>query len=745
SVRQAGVPGMLLGAGTGTAQIDFLSYIQSYVTLPVDFIDMHIYPINRSYLPNALQIASTAAAAGKPVTMTECWLWKVRDSEVHVLSIDQIRARNPFSFWAPLDAYFLQTMQNLAQNTQMLFMTPDATTYFEAYLPYDSSIQNLTPGPMLQMENAQASQNLGAAIFTSTAMSYYTSLVAPPDTIPPAVPTGLAGHSANPSTAMVSWNASTDNVGVAGYYLLRNGSVAGATAGLNFQDTGLTEAATYTYTVESFDLGGNVSAPSLPISVTTEDVAPPTAPGSLAGTATSSGKVILTWSPATDNTGINYYLVFSGISPGALAQAGRVPSSVTGFTSSPLTAGTTYYYGVEAVDTSGNTSMMSSIVAVTTPMPPSAPANFTATPVSTAKVAMTWSAAVSGGLPIQKYYVYRGSSAFSLSQIAVVTQTAYTDSSANPATTTYYAVAAADTGGDLSTMSAIVAAKTPSQPAAPANLAATAASTGKVGVTWSAALSGGLAIQNYHVYRGNAATSLIQVAVVLQTSYNDTTVIAGTTYYYAVAAADSGADLSPMSAIVAVTVPTPPSAPMKLSAAPVSTTKISLTWSASVSGGLPIQYYHVFRGGSASNLSQVGNASQAAYTDNSLPPSTTYYYAVQALDTGGDLSAMSATVAATTLALPSAPANLTAAAVSKAQINLSWTPGSSGLPPAWFSVYRGSSPSSLTPLRTVAATTTSINDRTVAAGATYYYAVQEKDTGGNVSPMSAAVSVTTPN
>ncbi len=48
------------------------------MTLPLDFIDMHIYPINRSYLANAQQIAATAAAAGKPVAMSECWLWKVR-------------------------------------------------------------------------------------------------------------------------------------------------------------------------------------------------------------------------------------------------------------------------------------------------------------------------------------------------------------------------------------------------------------------------------------------------------------------------------------------------------------------------------------------------------------------------------------------------------------------------------------------------------------------------------------------
>src|SRR5579871_1071259 len=40
-VQKAGVPGMLVGAGTGTAQANAASYIQEYVTLPLDFIDFH--------------------------------------------------------------------------------------------------------------------------------------------------------------------------------------------------------------------------------------------------------------------------------------------------------------------------------------------------------------------------------------------------------------------------------------------------------------------------------------------------------------------------------------------------------------------------------------------------------------------------------------------------------------------------------------------------------------------------------
>ena len=65
---------------------------------------------------------------------------------------------------------------------------------------------------------------------------------------------------------------------MAGYNVLRNGSIVGVTAQQYYQDSGLTQSATYTYTIESFDLGGNVSAPSLRVNVTTRDVTPPSVP-----------------------------------------------------------------------------------------------------------------------------------------------------------------------------------------------------------------------------------------------------------------------------------------------------------------------------------------------------------------------------------------------------------------------------------------------------------------------------------
>ena len=63
----------------------------------------------------------------------------------------------------------------------------------------------------------------------------------PPDTQAPSVPANLRTTSLTPTSLTLAWDASTDNdSGVAGYDVLRNGSLIGSTAGLSLPDTGLT-------------------------------------------------------------------------------------------------------------------------------------------------------------------------------------------------------------------------------------------------------------------------------------------------------------------------------------------------------------------------------------------------------------------------------------------------------------------------------------------------------------------------
>ena len=89
------------------------------------------------------------------------------------------------------------------------------------------------------------------------------------DTTPPTVPTGVVATAASSTQINLSWNASTDNVGVTGYNVFRNGTQVGTPTVPSFQDSGLARASTYTYTVSARDAAGNVSPLSAAASAST--------------------------------------------------------------------------------------------------------------------------------------------------------------------------------------------------------------------------------------------------------------------------------------------------------------------------------------------------------------------------------------------------------------------------------------------------------------------------------------------
>jgi chitodextrinase len=555
ALQTAGVSGTQLGAGVGTWLAGYQQFIQSFLTLPVNFIDMHVLPVNDNFLPNALTITSMAAAAGKPVTMTQTWLHKEADDELGVLSNDQILARDPFSFWEPLDTYFLQTMVNMAYYTKMTFMDAFESLYFWAYLPYGTSTENLTPSQIISQEVQQSGQNMLAASFTSTALSYYSSILPVPDTAPPSPPGNLTAGSTQPTQAYLEWNASTDNVGVAGYYVFRNGVTVATTAQAFYTDSGLTDAATYSYYVEAFDLAGNVSAPSLTVQVTTWNTIPPSAPANVVGTAVSCQEINLTWSASTDKIAVSSYRVFLGASASNLIQVGTSYSTRTAYNNYLLTPSTTYYFGVEAVDTDGNVSPMSAIGSANTLALPTAPWKPVATAISTMEIGLTWRPGRSG-MPLIGYYVFQGTTPTNLTQVATTSATSYTGYSLTPETTYYYAVEEFDQGGNVSPMSAVASATTLALPSPPASVTASAISKVEISLTWTAARSG-MPLGSYRVFQGSSPSNLAELTAVGPTTTSMTIypLTAGTTYYYGIQSTDTGGNISPMSAVAQVSTP----------------------------------------------------------------------------------------------------------------------------------------------------------------------------------------------
>ena len=119
------------------------------------------------------------------------------------------------------------------------------------------------------------------------------------DTLPPSAPTGLTVTAVSSSQINLSWNASSDNIGVTGYKIFRNGTQISAVSGTSYQDTGLSPSTAYSYTLAAYDAAGNASAQSASASATTQAVAPspPTVLLSASpNTVTSGGVSTLTWS-----------------------------------------------------------------------------------------------------------------------------------------------------------------------------------------------------------------------------------------------------------------------------------------------------------------------------------------------------------------------------------------------------------------------------------------------------------------
>ena len=185
------------------------------------------------------------------------------------------------------------------------------------------------------------------------------------DTQAPTVPAGVSAQAISSSQINLSWTASTDNIGVTGYRIYRNGALIGASAITSYSNTGLSASTAYTYRVSAYDAAGNVSSQSSSISATTlsggggGDTQAPTVPAGISWQAISTSEIILSWTASTDNVGVTGYSIYSD---GTLI----VTSATNSYSDSGLSASTTYTYSVSAYDAAGNASSQSSSASATT-------------------------------------------------------------------------------------------------------------------------------------------------------------------------------------------------------------------------------------------------------------------------------------------------------------------------------------------------------------------------------------------
>jgi glucose/arabinose dehydrogenase len=129
---------------------------------------------------------------------------------------------------------------------------------------------------------------------------------------PPGTPTLV---SSTPNSATIQWTASTDNVGVTGYDVYRDGQQCASTNASTLKATcdGLNPNTPYGFYVNAKDAAGNVSQPSGTLPVTTpssDDHTPPSVPTNVHTTSVTSTSIGLAWTASTDNVGVTGYTVY---------------------------------------------------------------------------------------------------------------------------------------------------------------------------------------------------------------------------------------------------------------------------------------------------------------------------------------------------------------------------------------------------------------------------------------------------
>jgi hypothetical protein len=203
----------------------------------------------------------------------------------------------------------------------------------------------------------------GAVLDTAT-----RSCSPPVDHDPPSAPV-LDASATSPDTVELSWSASTDDIGVVSYTVLRDGAAIASLGpeATTYTDDGRQPETDYDYVVKARDAAGHTTASNVASATTppVPDTTPPEAPPNLTALALDATTVVLDWDDAVDDRAVVDYVVRrDGEWLGVVVE--------TAYTDTTATPGSTYTYTVRARDAVPNVSDPSS-VEVSTPdaVPPS--------------------------------------------------------------------------------------------------------------------------------------------------------------------------------------------------------------------------------------------------------------------------------------------------------------------------------------------------------------------------------------
>ena len=309
----------------------------------------------------------------------------------------------------------------------------------------------------------------------------------------------------------------------------------------------------------------------------------------------------------------------------------------TSFTDTGLTNGTTYYYQVTAVNAGGQSGYSNQVSALPQVPVPATPTGLVAT-AGNAQVALSWSASTNA----TGYDIYEGTGSGGETLLTSVTGTSYTNTGLTNGTKYYYEVSAVDAGGQSGKSSEVSATPQVAAPAAPTNLVATAGNA-QVALSWTA--SSGAA--SYDLYRGTSSGGETLVdSGITGTSFTDTGLTDGTTYYYEVSAVNAGGQSGKSNQVSATPANQSPAITTPASASPATVTgkTTNLSVQASDPDGDALTYTWAVTGGPSGVSFNANGTSSANNATATFIQAGSYTFQVTVRDTAGLTATSSVTV-----------------------------------------------------------------------------------------------------
>ncbi len=535
------------------------------------------------------------------------------------------------------------------------------------------------------------------------------------------VPSSLSVKSADSNTLRISWKADAN---MSGYVIKRATSATGkykkvgtVTDGEEnyYDDDTVKENTTYYYIVQSYNHNNDVKGYSGYSGVVSGKTIPKTKITKIV--STSSKKQTISWKKTN---GVDGYIIYQSTAKnGKYKKIATIKSAnTTTYKISGLKAGTRYYYKVRTRNKVNGKVGYGSYSTIRNAWTGAKPKVTVAGSTGT-RIQVSWNPV--GGA--DSYTVYRADSAKgTYKKIGTVSseKTSYTDKKLKMTKKYYYRVEASIKGYKASGTSGMSKAVS-GYPVRTTNiLSAVANEQGGLDVTWTKVKD----VKGYRIYRSTQQNGTYDLLTTISdyntTSYTDTGVQSGMTYYYKIMLINQYDGKTVYGGYSAAVSGTLLAAPQNVTVTSIAENQLDISWSA-VSGA---SGYVICRStelnGTYTEIGAVASASVTTYSDNTVTKGVTYYYKVKAIDNYNNSSVYSS--AASGCAVAKLVINGVQWGVGNQNIQITWT--QSVVPVTGYEIYKTSSTDVKTQTKVAVTTDTSCIDTGVTAGTTYYYRVR---------------------